>query len=65
MSQWQRSKGFDLTREGSAQVPHKRARRVDRLACTANPIVNFKTVVDETRQQAEAPSSAGHLQAAV
>ena len=42
-----------------------RARRVDRLACTANPIVNFKTVVDETRQQAEVPSSAGHLQAAV
>ena len=65
MSQWQRSKGFDLTREGSAQVPHKTARRVDRLACTANPIVNFKTVFDETWQQAEVPSSAGHLQAAV
>ena len=60
MSQWQRSKGFDLRREGS-----KRARRVDRLACTANPILNFKTVVDETRQQAEVPSSAGHLQAVV
>jgi hypothetical protein len=38
---------------------------VDKLACAAIPIVNFKTVVDETRQQAEVPSSAGHLQAVV